>query len=134
MTREETREWALSLKPGDKVVKTKHWDETPVEVLIVERLTKTGMVVTNKGTYHMTSEWDRSYKGRGNAEGTIIPATEENIQKAEEYYRREEETKRRRSIINQAMEAAYNLRYGKTKMTYEIAVDLLEMMEKHKND
>lgn len=134
MTREETREWALSLKPGDKVVKTKYWDQTPVEVLTVERLTKTGRVVTNKGTYHMTSEWDHSYKGYGNAEGTIIPATEENIQKAEEYYKKDEEEKRRRMIIREAKEVAYNLWYGKTEMTYEIAVGILELIKRNKKD
>lgn len=134
MTREEKREWALSLKPGDKVVKTKYWDETPVEVLTVERLTKTGRVVTNKGTYHMSSEWDRSYKGYGDAEGTIIPATPENIKMAEDYHREEEENKKKWSVIHKALEAAYDLRYGKREMTYEIAVELLELLERHKED
>lgn len=134
MTREEKRAWALSLKPGDKVVKTKYWNETPVDVLTVERLTKTGRVVTNKGTYHMSSEWDSTYKGYGNAEGTIIPATPENIQRAEEYYREEEENKKKRSVISKALEAAYDLRYGKREMTYEIAVELLELLERHKED
>lgn len=134
MTREETRAWALSLKPGDKVVKTKYWDKTPVDVLTVEKITKSGMVATNKGTYHMTSEWESDYKGRGNADGNIIPATPENIQMAEDYHREEEENKKKRSVIGKALEAAYDLRYGKREMTYEIAVELLELLERHKED
>lgn len=128
MEREELRAWAENLKPGDKVVKTRYWDETPVEVLTVERLTKTGRVVTNKGTYHMTGEWASCYKGYGSAEGTIIPATPENITAAEKYAKEEAERKRIARTISEAKTIAYSLRYGGIEMTYSLAQKLIELV------
>lgn len=91
-------------------------------------------VPKGKAKDHMTSEWESDYKGRGNADGNIIPATPKNIQMAEDYYREEEEKRKKWSVIHKALEAAYDLRYGKRKMTYEIAVELLELLERHKED
>lgn len=128
MKREEMKEWADGLKTGDKVVRTGWWDERPVEVLTVERLTKTGRVVTNKGTYAMISNWSSRYKGYGDAEGTIIPATTENIKLAEEYQREEEERKRTEATIRKAKGLAYKLYYGDIEMTYELARKIIQVV------
>lgn len=125
MKKEELRAWAESLKPGDKVVKTLFWNDTPVDVLTVERLTKTGRVVTNQGTYHMTGEWASCYKGYGSAEGSIIPATPENISVAEEYKMMEQERIHKQNVIQKAENIVYNLFYN--GMSYEIALKIIAL-------
>lgn len=130
MRREELKAWAESLKPGDKVVQTEFWDERPVDILTVERLTKTGRVVTNKGTYHMTSEWSRSYRGYGSAKGTIIPATAENMEEAKKYKKEEDEKRKIARTISEAKSIAYNLRYGGIDMTYSLAKELIELVRR----
>lgn len=129
-TREEWREWALSLKPGDKVINADYSWNNKIRVEFVEKITKSGMVRTNKGVYAQTKYWD-NYKGRGETRGSIKPATLELIQQAEFQAQEEEKEKMVKRTIAEAKVLCYNLRYGFTQMPYEMAVELLELVKKY---
>lgn len=130
MTREEWKEWAMSLKPGDKVI-VKNWNS--IKIAVVEKVTASGRVNTNKGVFYQDSCWDH-YKGYGKTNGNLVPATEELIAEAEKFKREREEEYKKERTINAAKVVAYKLRYGEIEMTYKMAVELLELVEKHKND
>lgn len=93
MNAEQANAWAMSLNPGDKVVRTTYWDDTPEAVLTVDHITPTGRIATDQGTY-MLRKWSGRYLGVGAARNEIIPATPETIAAAEEFQRKERERER----------------------------------------
>lgn len=79
----------------------------------------------------MTGEYASCYKGYGDSDGLIIPATPENIQAAQIYKKLQEERVRINITIQKAKAIAYDLRYGRIPMDYAFAVDLIELVKKH---
>lgn len=71
MTRAEWKAWAMSLKPGDKVI-VKGWHS--LEIATVRRITPTGRVNTDKGVFAQR-EWLDYYTGYGETSGELVPAT-----------------------------------------------------------
>lgn len=130
MTREEWKRWAMSLKPGDKVI-VEDWDM--IKVAVVEKVTASGRVNTNKGVFYQDTCWEH-YKGYGKTRGNLVPATEELIEKAEKSAKERAEQYRKSRTIESAKDLAYKLRYGEIEMTYELAVDLIDLVSKHKKD
>lgn len=129
-TREEWREWALSLKPGDKVINADYSWREKVRVETVEKITPSGMVRTNIGMYAQTKYWEK-YRERGKTRGFIQPATPELIQEAERQAVERERRKEMNDTIVTARSKCYNLCYGRTEMPYEMAVELLELVKKY---
>lgn len=131
MTREEWKSWAMSLKTGDIVI-VKGWHS--VEVATVKKVTPTGRINTDKGVFAQTEYYD-CYRGYGKTRGDeLVPATQELIEQAEKQKREEEEARRKSQTIRAARNIAYKLCYGEITMKYDLAVQLLELVEKHKED
>lgn len=130
MTREEWKSWAMSLKPGDIVI-VKGWKS--VKVATVKKVTPTGRVNTDNGVFYQDN-WFDHYKGYGKTYGDLVPYTPELIAEAEKQKREEEETRRKSQTIRAAKNIAYKLCYGEITMKYDLAVQLLELIEKHKED
>lgn len=130
MTREEWKSWAMSLKPGDKVI-VKGWHS--FEIATVRRITPTGRVNTDKGVFTQR-EWIDYYTGYGETSGELVPATSELIAEAERQEQEERERQRRESVIREAKGLAYKLRYGEIDMPYEMAEELIALVKKNKGD
>lgn len=127
MIGEELKAWAMSLKPGDKAI-VKYW--RGVDIAIVQKVTPSGRVNTNKGVFAL-SKWGDWYEGYGKTSGYLYPATPELIAEAERQEREREEEYRRNAVLRKAIDTAYKLRYGEIRMTYDLAVDLIALVEKH---
>lgn len=124
MTREEALAWAKSLKPGDVVIH-KGWNICIP--LTVKKVTPTGIVKTNDDkSFAQTSYFD-GIIGRGRTYGEIVPATPELLAEAERQKRERDEHERRIRTINRAVVKLGHM----PRMTYEFAVDFLELCEKH---
>lgn len=124
MTREETLAWAKSLKPGDVVI----WsDFGQYRTLTVQKVTTTGIVKTNGDmSFAQTSRRD-DLSGCGKTSGIIIPATAELLTEVEKEQKERENLNRIRRTIRAArtrMRLIYDI-------SYEFAVDFLELCEKH---
>lgn len=128
MTREEWKAWAMSLKPGDKVI-VKGWHS--LEIAIVKKVTPTGRVKTDKGDFFQ-KDWLDYYTGYGKTYGDLVPATPELIAEAEKQEREEQERRRKESVIREAKSLAYQLRYGEIDMPYEMAEELIALVEKYR--
>lgn len=127
MTGEEWKTWAMSLKPGDKAI-VKYWRS--VDIAIVQKVTPSGRVNTNKGVFAL-NKWGDWYEGYGKTSGYLYPATPELIAEAERQEREREEEHRRNAVLRKAIDTAYKLRYGEIHMTYDLAVELIALVEKH---
>lgn len=123
LNREEWKAWAMSLKPGDKVI-VKGWNS---------KVTPTGRVKTDKGEFYQ-KDWFDYYTGYGKTYGDLVPATPELIAAAEAQERTEQEWRRKESVIREAKSLAYQLRYGEIDMPYEMAEELIALVEKYKGD
>ena len=129
MKNEEMKDWAMSLRPGDKVVRTNYWVDSPEAVLTVVRITPTGRIVTDQGTY-MFREWSGRYVGYGAARNHIIPATPETIAVAEEFQRKEQERIHQQNVIAEAKRIVYNLFYD--GMSYDMALKIIALHKEKK--
>lgn len=130
MTREEWKVWAMSLKPGDRVI-VKGWHS--LEIATVKKVKPTGRVKTDKGDFAQ-KEWLDYYTGYGKTYGDLVPATPELIAEAEKQKWEEIEAKHRESVIREAKSLAYKLRYGEIDMPYEMAEELIALVEKYKGE
>lgn len=125
MTREETLSWEKSLKPGDIVIH-KDWNEC--YTLTVEKVTPTGIIKTNGGMSFAQTSFSDRLLGRGRTGGEIVPATEELLAEAEKQRLVREETRRKAETVQKAW---YKMRII-SGITYDFAVDFLELCEKHR--
>lgn len=128
MTREEWKAWAMSLKPGDKVI-VKGWHS--LEIATVQKVTPSGRVNTDKGVFSQ-KEWLDYYTGYGKTYGDLAPAIPELIAEAEKQERKEQERRRRESVIREAKNLADKLRCGEIDMPYQMAEELVALVEKYK--
>lgn len=123
MNREQWSEWAKSLKLGDKVI-VKGFGNLYVDT--VKKVTPKGWVVTeNFGTYAQT-QWNGSYSERGGYK-YIEPFTEELGKKAEEEMQKREREQKIKRTIRAAKNVAYDWRYGKSDIDYDLALKILEL-------
>lgn len=124
MTREEILAWAKSLKPGDVVI----WSDCgQYRKLTVQKVTTTGIVKTNGYMSFAQTSWRDDLSGRGKTSGKIIPATDELLAEVEKQQKERENLNRIRRTI-QAAKTRMRLIYD---ISYEFAVDFLELCEKH---
>lgn len=124
MTREEALAWAKSLKPGDTVI---HRECRRVCALTVEKVTPTGIVKTNDDKCFAQNSWVGCIVGRGRTGGEIVPATPELLEEAEKQQKERDEEEKRVRTINRAIIKKGHM----PRMTYEFAVDFLELCKKH---
>lgn len=127
MTRDEWKAWAMSLKPGDKVI-VKSWHS--LKIATVKKVTPTGRVKTDKGDFYQKDSLDY-YTGYGKTYGNLVPATPELIAEAEAKEREEQERRRKESVIREAKSLAYQLRYGEIDMPYELAEEMIALVKKY---
>lgn len=128
MTREEWKAWAMSLKPGDRVIVT-GWHS--LEIATVKKVTPSGRVNTDKGVFAQ-KEWLDYYTGYGKTYGDLAPATPELIAEAEKQERGEQERRRRESVIREAKNLADKLRCGEIGMPYQMAEELVALVKKYR--
>lgn len=126
MTREEWKEWALSLEPGDTVV-IERWGPTYMKAT-VQKITPTGRVNTDKGVFAM-NEWSGTYCGYGKTNGHLMKPTTELLEKAEKYEKEEADRKRKQEAINKAQKFAWELYVASRNMDYATAEKLLRVKE-----
>lgn len=126
MIREEWREWAFSLKPGDTVVVQK-WGPTYMRAT-VQKITPTGRVNTDNGVFAM-NEWAGTYCGYGKTNGNLVQATPDLLEKAEKFEQEEAERKRKQEAINKAQKFAWDLYVMSRNMDYATAEKLLKVKE-----
>lgn len=129
MTREEWKAWAMSLKPGDKVIVKVGYT---LEIANVESITENGKIKTNLGDFALGLFG--MYTGCGKTYGCLYPANQELIAEAERQEREEQERRRKASVISEAKSLAYMLRYGEIDMPYEMAEELIALVKKYKGD
>lgn len=128
MTREEWKAWAMSLKPGDRVI-AKGWYS--LEIATVQKVTPSGRVNTDKGVFAQKG-WLDHYTGYGDTSGDLVPATPELIAEAEKQEREEQERRRRESVIRNAKDLAYKLKYSEIDIPYQMAEELIALVKKYK--
>lgn len=126
---DEMKEWAGKLKPGDKVVLELLGPRGCIDVLEVERITPTGRIVTNKGTYGQ-SKYSGYYKGYGEAIGVIVPAINENVLKAERNKAKEEKEMKDREAVRTAGTIAWKIWREDIKLTPDMAMELISLWKK----
>lgn len=124
MTREEALAWAKSLKTGDTVIQKMCGN---YRALTVEKVTPTGIAKTNGDKSFAQNSWFDGIVGRGRTSGDIVPATEELLSEAEKQ-RLEREVERRKAETTQ--KTWYKIRLI-SHISYEFAVDFLDLCEKH---
>lgn len=127
MTREENLAWAKSLKPGDVVI---HVDWHDVYALTVEKVTPTGIVKTKGNKSFAQTSWDDRLRGRGRVCGEIVPPTQELLIEAKRQLIERQDREKRIATINRAV-----IKMGHMpRISYEFAVDFLELCRKHEID
>lgn len=123
MNRQEWKDWATSLKPGDKVIVSK-WNVVALDY--VKKVTPKGWVVTEKsGTYCQTEYCDRYLKRGGGDE--IVPWSMELEQQAIVHEKALELERLRNRTISMAKSIAYDWAYSKKHVSYELAQKIIEL-------
>lgn len=121
MNRKEWYSWALSLKPGDRVI-VKNGD--PVSVDTVKKVTPSGWVVTEDSGTYSQSTWRDHYQERGGYR-TIVPFTKELGDLAAEYEAEQERIRKMNRTVNMAQQIAYNWCYH--RLSYEMACKIIKL-------
>lgn len=108
MNRQEWKDWAMSLKPGDKVI-VQQW-YCP-ELAIVKKVTPKGWIVTEKhGTYSQTESCEYFKERGGNY--YMLPWTEEKGQEA---------------TVTSARKIAFKWASYETNVDFELAKKIIEL-------
>ena len=128
---EEMRAWIAGLKTGDKVIQQTY---NRISVLTVKKVTPTGIVRTTNGESFAQRSWCSLICGRGETRGEILPATPELIAEAERQDAERTERQKRESTIRRAKNYARQLFYNDIELTYELATEFLELLERHKEN
>lgn len=129
MTSEELKDWAASLKPGDKVIQFGgYFDELTNRIETVRRITPLGNVVTEYGKYRITNWTSKGLVGFGKTDGLIVPYGEienmpESIRKS--MIRRFEKDEKVRKIIYEAKQFCADIAHGKIEISKYDARELL---------
>lgn len=130
MTREEWKEWALSLKPGDTVV-IERWGPTYMRAT-VQKITPTGRVNTDKGVFYQSSlGW---YEGYGTNRGYLLKPTPELLEKAKLCEAEEMEQRRKKEAINKAVKFVSDLNTNRWNIGYDKAKKILKLQEELEGD
>lgn len=128
-THEEMKNWASKLRPEDKVVLKLFGPRGCIDVLTVKKLTPTGRVVTDKGTYGF-SKYSGYYKGYGEAIGVIVPATSESIAEAEHNKVKEERERKDCEDIRTACTIGWKIWREEVHLTPIMARELIDLYKK----
>lgn len=131
MTKDEWKEWAMSLRPGDRVI-YKNWNGV-AGIAIVSKVTPTGIVRTDRGSFAQRPYFDH-YIGVGKTWGNIVPLTPELEAEALDVMRREAEAKERKMTITKSGNIAYEFWISREKISYELAAELIELYDKYKEE
>ena len=123
--RSEVETWISELKPGDSVVL--NGSSGPSDILRVEKVTPTGIVRTNRGSYKL-SKWSERVVIYGEGWGHISPVTEELRQEVTKKIEKEQENRRRTEVIRTVRSQLRSLLSGNTVLTYELAARLQEVL------
>lgn len=126
MTKEQWKEWAFSLKPGDTVV-IERWGPAYMRAT-VQKITPTGRINTDKGVFAM-NEWCGAYSGYGKTNGHLMKPTPELLENVEKFEQEEAERKRKQEAINKAQKFARELYAMSRNMDYATAEKLLRVKE-----
>ena len=127
MTREEWKAWAMSLKPGDRVV-VKHWNG--LDIATVVKITPSGRINTDQGVFYQDNCFDH-YQGYGKTCGDLVPVTPDLIAEAERQKWEEIEAKHRKSVIQEAWWIVQKLNCGEIDMPYDMAEELIALVKKY---
>lgn len=127
MTRDEWKAWAMSLKPGDKVI-VKYWNS--LKIATVKKVTPSGRLNTDLGIFAQR-EWLDYYTGYGKTRGALTPATPDLIAEVEKQEREEQERRRKEAVVREAKGLAYQIWYGEVAVPYQMAKELIALVKKY---
>ena len=125
--REKMSNWVKSLKPGDEVIFYGFMDR-PEKVLTVSKVTPSGIVRTNGGSFKQASYGSSVFR-YGGGFGSILPYTEETAKKAREHEGAVKAEENKQKLIRYAKVVCYDLCYGKREMTTDIAWAILDIVK-----
>lgn len=128
MNKEETKAWVNTLKPGDKVIYYGAWNCAPAAILFVKKVTPTGIVRTENGSYKVGNYGNRC-AAQGSGYGYIGPYTEADASAAKKHVAEVEEQRRQERLIRAAKIACHDLCCGKIQMTAEMAEAILTLVK-----
>ena len=129
MEREETEKWVQSLKPGDIVVNLCGWGNQDVTVATVKKVTPSGIVRTDKGSFKQSNWGSGAVISYGGLSGKIAPATEDLLAEARKQDAERAEAHRKQRTIHKAQRLVRELYEKSSEMTFEDAVKVIHFIE-----
>ena len=129
MTREESRKWAESLRPGDEVIVSYGGI---YRIGTVKRVTPAGRVVVEKYGTYFQNKYDSLYTERGRAINivpNIVPFDEKLAEIAKKQEKIEADYKGAMKLFREAKAIAYDWAFGNRDLSYDLAKKIIALAD-----
>lgn len=131
-TKEAALKWIAEIAPGDEVIHKGGWNNKPVGVLRVTKVTPSGIIRTEEKLSFQQVRWTTRFwvKGIADTHGEIVPYDDTLANEAREYQARIAAENMKKAKLNKAKTLCYELAYGKRQMTLALAETIIAACEK----